>query len=115
LNDNQLLKELPPYDLIKILSNSNKKIDKKDNLILFPCRSHYKIMAKSYDHINQQTIFTIEITRANNTIQKKLTALEILKNPLILEKLSHQETYDLGFTVGSEAILKEVQKLACLQ
>ncbi|BBB14610.1 hypothetical protein RVIR1_00680 [Candidatus Rickettsiella viridis] len=115
-NDHQLLQGLSPYDLLKILSNSNKKnFHNNNNLIIFPCRAQYKMIAKHYDHSSQQTIFTIEITQATNVIQKQFTALEILNNPLVLEKLSYQETYDLGFTVGSEAILKEVQKLTCLK
>lgn len=115
-NDKQLLKGLSPYDLLKLLKSSNKKnFYKNNNLLIFPCHAHYKMVAKNYDHTSQQTIFIIEIIQANNIIQKKFTALEIVNNPLILEKLSYQETYDLGFTVGSEAILKEVQKLACLK
>ena len=115
-NDNQLLQGLSPFDLLKILNSANKKtFSKKNNLLIFPCHIHYKMIAKGYDHTSQQSIFTIEMTQANNVILKKFTALEILNNPLILEKLSYQETYDLGFTVGSEAILKEVQKLTCLK
>lgn len=115
-NDNQLLKGLSPYDLLKVLNNSKKKtFYNNNNLIIFPCRTQYKMIAKSYDHVSQQSIFTLELTQANNVTQKRFTALEILNNPLILGKLSYQETYDLGFTIGSEAILKEVQKLTCLK
>jgi hypothetical protein len=46
--------------------------------------------------------------------QKKLTALEIANNPLILEKLTPQEIYDLGYTVGLETILREILYLANL-
>ena len=83
-------------------------------MILFPCKAYYKLVAKSYNHMLQKTFFTLEITRANKTTQKKLAALEIANNPLILEKLTPQETYDLGFTVGSETILKEILHLASL-
>lgn len=116
-NDNKLLQGLSPFDLLKILSDSNKKsfLKKKNNLIIFPCRAQYKMIAKHYDNSSQETIFTIQVTQATNVIQKQFTALEILNNPLILEKLSYQETYDLGFTVGSEAILKEIQKLTYLK
>ena len=61
--------------------------------------------------MNEETIFTLEITRVNKCIQKRLTALEIVNNPLILEKLTPQEIYDLGYTVGSEAILREILHL----
>ncbi|WP_218814251.1 hypothetical protein [Rickettsiella endosymbiont of Dermanyssus gallinae] len=114
-NDNQLLQRLSPFDLLNILNSSNKKtFYKKNNLIIFPCRVHYKIIAKSYDHARQQSIFILEITQANNVIQKKFTALEIVKAPFMLEKLSSQEIYDLGFTIGSETILEEIHKLTCL-
>lgn len=114
-NDKKLLKALSPIDLLKILNNSNKKfLQQKENIILFPCQASYKLIVKSYNHILQQTIFTLEIMRANKITQKKLTALEIANNPLILEKLTPQETYDLGYTVGSEAILREILYLAKL-
>ncbi len=114
--DKQLLNALSPYDLLHILNISNKKnIDKKDKLLIFPSRAHYKLVSKSYDHNTQQTIFTLAITQPSKTTQKKLTAFEIISNPLILAKLSSQETYDLGFTVGSETILKEIYKLAHLK
>ena len=110
--DKRLLNSLSPYDLLYILNISNKQtFGKKDNFLIFPCRIHYKMVSKSYDRITQQTIFTIEIIHSNKIIQKKLTALEIVSNPLILGALNSQETYDLGFTVGSETILKEINKL----
>lgn len=114
-NDKKLLKSLSPIDLLKILNTCNRNyISKKDNMILFPCKAYYKLIAKSYSHILQKTFFTLEITRANKVMQRKLTALEIANNPLILEKLTSQETYDLGFTVGSEMILKEILHLVSL-
>jgi hypothetical protein len=114
-NDKKLLKSLSPIDLLKILNIQNRNyLSKKNNMILFPCKAYYKLVAKSYNHMLQKTFFTLEITRANKTTQKKLAALEIANNPLILEKLTPQETYDLGFTVGSETILKEILHLASL-
>ena len=114
--DKQLLNSLSPYDLLYILNISNKQnFSKKNNFLLFPCPVHYRMVSKSYDHITQQTIFTVEIIHSDKTIQKKLTALEIVNNPLIVGKLSPQETYDLGFTVGSETILKEIHKLVLLK
>lgn len=114
-NDKKLLKSLSPIDLLKILNTSNKKfLHKMENIILFPCQAYYKLIAKNYNHILQQTIFTLEITRVNKITQKKLTALEIANNPLILEKLTPQEIYDLGYTVGSETILREILYLANL-
>ena len=83
-------------------------------MILFPCKAYYRLIAKSYNHVLQKTFFILEITRADKITQKKLAALEIANNPLILEKLTPQETYDLGFTVGSEMILKEILYLATL-
>jgi hypothetical protein len=114
-NDKKLLKSLSPIDLLKILNASNKKfLCKKENIILFPCQAYYKLIAKDYNHILQQTIFTLEITHANKITQKKLTALDIANNPLILEKLTPQETYDLGYAVGSETILREILYLSRL-
>ncbi|WP_342147459.1 hypothetical protein [Rickettsiella endosymbiont of Aleochara curtula] len=114
-NDKKLLKSLSPIDLLKILNTSNRKIlHKMENVILFPCQAYYKLIAKNYNHILQQTIFTLEISRVNKITQKKLTALEIANNPLILEKLTPQEIYDLGYTVGSETILREILYLANL-
>lgn len=114
-SDKKLLKSLSPIDLLKILNTSNKKfLHKRENIILFPCQAYYKLTAKNYNHILQQTIFTLEITRATKITQKKLPALEIANNPLILEKLTPQEIYDLGYTVGSETILREILYLANL-
>jgi len=114
-SDKKLLKSLSPIDLLKILNASNKKLLKKrGNIILFPCQAYYKLIAKNYNHTLQQTIFILEISRANQITQKKLTALEIANNPLILEKLTPQEIYDLGYTVGSESILREILYLASL-
>lgn len=108
-SDKKLLKALSPIDLLKILNSSNKKIlNSKENIIIFPCQAYYKLIDKNYNHILQQTIFTLEITRINTITQKKLSALDIANNPLVLEKLSSQEIYDLGYTVGSETILKEI-------
>jgi len=114
-NDKELLKSLSPIDLLKILNISNKKfLQKKENIILFPCQAYYKLIAKNYSHSLNQTIFTLEITRVNKCTQKRLTALEIVNNPLILEKLTPQEIYDLGYTVGSETILREILYLASI-
>jgi hypothetical protein len=114
-SDKKLLKSLSPLDLLKILNASNKKfLQKRGNIVLFPCQAYYKLIAKNYNHTLQQTIFILEISRANQITQKKLTALEIANNPLILEKLSPQEIYDLGYTVGSETILREILYLASL-
>lgn len=114
-NDKKLLKSLSPIDLLKILNISNKQIlYKKDNIIYFPCDVCYKLVAKSYNHTLAQTIFTLQISRTNKIVQQKLTALEIVNNPLILEKLKPQEIYDLGFTIGSETILKEILHIASL-
>lgn len=114
-NDKKLLKSLSPIDLLKILNIYNRNyLSKKDNLILFPCKTYYRLVAKSYNHMLQKTFFTVEITRADKMTQKKLSALEIANNPLMLEKLTPQEIYDLGFTVGSETILKEILYLASL-
>ena len=111
-NDKRLLNALSPYDLLLLLNVSNKKIyHKKENIILFPCPSRYRIISKSYNHIIQQTIFTMEISKTDGKIQKKFTGLEIVNNPLILEKLNAEETYDLGFTIGSETIINEIHKL----
>lgn len=114
-SDKKLLKSLSPIDLLKILNASNKKfLKKRGNIILFPCQAYYKLIAKNYNHTLQQTIFTLEISRAHQITQEKLTALEIANNPLILEKLTPQEIYDLGYTVGSESILREIFYLASL-
>jgi hypothetical protein len=70
---------------------------RKGNIILFPCQAYYKLIAKNNNHTLQQTIFILEIAHASQITQKKLTALEIANNPLILEKLTPQEIYDLGY------------------
>jgi hypothetical protein len=112
-NDAHLLAALSPFDLLKFVNISNKqRFYKNSNLLIFPCHMHYKMIAKSYDCKTQETIFTIEIVQANQTMQKKYTALEIVNGPLILEKLSSKENYGLGFAIGSEAVLKEMLKLA---
>lgn len=114
-SDKKLLKAFSPLDLLKILNASNKKIlHNRGNIILFPCQAYYKLIAKNYNHTLQQTIFILEVSRANQITHKKLTALEIASNPLILEKLTSQEIYDLGYTVGSETILREILHLASL-
>lgn len=114
-SDRKLLKSLSPVDLLRILNISNQQfLCKRDDIILFPCDAYYRLVAKSYSHTLQQTIFTLEISRRNKTIQSKLTALEIINSPLILEKLNPQEIYDLGFTVGSENVLKEILHIANL-
>lgn len=114
-SDKRLLKSLSPIDLLKILHSSNKNLLKKrENIIFFPCQTYYKLLAKNYNSILQKTVFTLEITHINKTTRKKLSAFEIANNPLILEKLTPQEIYELGYTVGSEAILKEILSLAKL-
>jgi hypothetical protein len=111
-NDKQLLNALSPYDLLLFLNSFNKKIVcRKGNLLIFPCSSHYKLVSRQYDHFTQQTIFTIEIVQSGKTVQKKLTALQIVNNPFLLERLSAKETYEIGFTIGSETILKEIHQL----
>ncbi len=113
--DKQLLKSLSPTDLLKILNSLNKKkkklLKKNENVIPFPCQTYYKLIAKNYNSIRQKTIFTLEITHANKITQKKIPAFEIANNPLILEKLTPQEIYELGYTVGSEAILRKILSL----
>jgi hypothetical protein len=55
-HDKKLLKSLSPIDLLKILNTYNKNyLFKKDNMILFPCKAYYRLIAKSYNHVLQKT------------------------------------------------------------
>jgi hypothetical protein len=112
--DQKLLSAFSPYELLKFLNHPKKKASNKTNLVIFPCQAQYKLIAKNFDYLSQQTLFVVEITQNQEVTHKKLSALEIVNNPLIFQKLHPQETYEIGFAIGSEAILKEMNKLAHL-
>lgn len=64
----------------------------------------YKIISKKIDHISKQFIFTIE---TREKVKFTRTADELSKDRALLENLSFQDIYDIGYTNGSEQILKE--------
>jgi hypothetical protein len=69
----------------------------------------YKIISKKFNKEIQQYIFTIQ-TLENKHFTR--TANEIAQNKELLKNLSFSDVYDIGYTQGSESILKE--KLALL-
>lgn len=66
--------------------------------------SNYKIVSKKYDRNNQQYIFTIE---TNDDTQLTCTAEELSKNKNLLVRMDFNDIYDIGYTQGTESILKE--------
>ena len=64
----------------------------------------YKIISKRFDVKLQQYIFTIE---ANDNIFFDSTAEELSRNKNILSNIGIQDIYDIGYTQGSESVLKE--------
>lgn len=72
-------------------------------------RSHkYKIISKKFDAQIQQYVFTIESEEKGLF---KSTAQELSKNKNLIENISMQDIYDVGFTQGTESILKEKSSL----
>ena len=64
----------------------------------------YKIVSKRMDTKLQQYIFTIE---NKNGIRFDNTAEELSRNKNLLSNIGMQDIYDIGYTQGTESILKE--------
>lgn len=69
----------------------------------------YKLVSKIIDRENKQYLFTIETKEGT---QFTRTANELSKDTQILSNLTINDIFDIGYTQGSESILKE--KLALL-
>jgi hypothetical protein len=65
---------------------------------------NYKIASKRFDKEMQQYVFTIE---TKDNILFNSTAEELSKNNNLLSNIGIEDTYDIGYTHGSESILKE--------
>lgn len=63
-----------------------------------------KIVSKRFDRERQQYIFTLETSEKNYFPR---TADEIARDKSILEKLDIDDIYNIGYTHGTESILKE--------
>ncbi len=72
-------------------------------------KPNYKIVSKKYVHELQEFIFTIE-THENQTLNR--TSNEIANDKKMLGNMDLRDVFDVGYTKGSESILKE--KLAIL-
>jgi hypothetical protein len=64
----------------------------------------YKIISKKYDRESQQYFFTIASKDKATFI---LSADELSKDKILLYNMNIQDIYDIGYTHGSEAIIKE--------
>ena len=64
----------------------------------------YKIVSKRFDAKKQQYFFTIE---SEENIRFTTTAEELSKNKNLLSNIDRQDIYDIGYTQGTESILKE--------
>ncbi|TAK78571.1 MAG: hypothetical protein EPO11_01085 [Gammaproteobacteria bacterium] len=67
----------------------------------------YRIASKRFHREIKQYLFTIE----TGEIQFERTADELAGNQDILANLPFHDVYDVGYTHGSEAILKEQKAL----
>lgn len=63
-----------------------------------------KIISKKFDRDTQQFIFTIQ---SNENNQFTRTAEELSKDKELLASMSFYDIYDLGYTHGSESLIKE--------
>lgn len=68
----------------------------------------YRIAGKSYDHASEQYIFTIE---TKDRVLFKRSATELARDKAILFNMDVEDAYDIGYTQGSESILKEKMAL----
>ena len=92
----EMIKRAAQGKLIQFLSIANDK-------------ASYKITSKRFDRDSNQNIFTIE-TNKNQTLSR--TANEIAQDKNLLAKMELEDVLDIGYTHGSESVLKE--KLALL-
>ncbi len=72
----------------------------------------YKIISKKIDRLSKQVIFTIE---TREKIKFTRTADELSKDRTLLENLNFQDIYDIGYTNGTEQILKEKTALLLIK
>lgn len=68
----------------------------------------YKIVSKKFDKTIQQYIFNIETAEQQRFLR---TAEELSKDKNLLKQLDLNDIYDIGYTQGSESILKEKMAL----
>ena len=68
----------------------------------------YKIVSKRFDTKMQQYIFTVE---SKENIRFASTAEELSRNKNLLTNIGMQDIYDIGYTQGTESILKEKASL----
>lgn len=71
-------------------------------------KSSYKIVSKRLDREIKQYVFTLE-TSENQYLT--CTADEISKDKNILMNISKDDVYDVGYTQGSESIIKENKQM----
>lgn len=64
----------------------------------------YKIISKQFDRKSQQYVFTIE---SRDNIRFTRTADELHNSKNLFSNISPDDIYDIGYTQGSESILKE--------
>ena len=81
--------------LVEFLSIPNKK-------------PTYKIISKKYDYEAKQNIFLIEIEN-----QQKIARIadEIARDKELLANMDIGDIFDIGYTQGSESVLKEKMAL----
>lgn len=75
-----------------------------DSLNLSDKEHAYKIASKTMDSTAKQCIFTIE---TREKIRFTRTAEELSNDKKLLENMNIHDIYDIGYTQGSEQILKE--------
>lgn len=64
----------------------------------------YKIVSKKYDRESNQHLFVIE---TKDHVCMTRTAEEISNDKSLLKNMSLDDVYDIGYTQGSESIIKE--------
>lgn len=73
-------------------------------LKLSDCEPRYKIVAKKFDKAEQQHFFTLQGADQQQFVR---SAEEIAGDKMILKNLCIEDVYDVGYTQGSEGILRE--------
>jgi hypothetical protein len=66
----------------------------------------YKIMSKKWEQRNQETIFVVGEAKDDGT-QFALTANALNGHKEILLNMDQQDIFDVGYTLGSESVIKE--------
>ncbi|TAK73456.1 MAG: hypothetical protein EPO11_08430 [Gammaproteobacteria bacterium] len=75
----------------------------KGEKIILAVEPEYKILSKKFNRDIRQYVFTIKKAE----IQFDRTANELALDKSILFSLPSEDIYDVGYTHGSEAVLKE--------